>query len=552
MKLISTFSPFGRPIRLAFEMARLFRHACTLESAKTLIRTRLAERNEMFLRMVRESIWQNTTSPYYHLLRWAGWTYDAVVDSIRGQGLEATLEALRDSGVYLSHEELKGVKTIRRGGFTLHWSEVTGTNPKVLPSFDTRTGGTRSGGSRVPASFAYLVAQRAPTWCVTLEALGSRSGPIIIWMPREAGFLWWLALAHMHRPPLRWFSMTDLSMVRVPQLHQMMYRLGQAIGIAQGLRIPYLEYVPLSDVGVVLDAVLVVRARHGSCAVITSPSAATRLAGLAGQRGADLDRIVFLVGGEPLTQGKYGEIVRTGARVGVRYNITEAGAIGGACAYPTEVDDVHLVADSFALIPSKRALPDGRLVEAFMITALLPVSPVILLNADTDDFGQIAVRSCGCIWDELGLRTHLSGIRSFSKLTGEGVTVLGTECARVLEEVLPREFGGRSIDYQLLEAEDDHHLTRLYLVVSPSVGQINEEKLLVRFHQELRQQMQARYQDTLPMPLVQGAGTPHPLWRQVETLSVVRREPVATASGKQLPFHTLALAPQQESPMGRP
>ncbi len=551
MRLTSMLSSFGRPIRTACEIARLVHQPCSLESAKTLIRTRLAERNELFLRMVREAIWQNPTSPYYHLLRWAGWTYDALVESIRGRGLEATLEALRDSGVYLSHEELKGGKTIRRDGLTLKWGDVTGTNPKVLPSFDTRTGGTRSGGSRVPASFAYLAAQRAPTWCVTLEALESRSGPVIIWMPREAGFLWWLALAHMHRPPLRWLSMTDLSTVRVPQLHQMMYRLGQVIGMARGLRIPYLEYVPLSDVGVVLNALLVVRARHGRCAVVTSPSAATRLAGLAGQRGTDLERVTFLVGGEPLTHGKHAEIARTGARVGVRYNITEAGAIGGACANPTEVDDVHLLADSFALIPSKRALPDGRLVEAFMITALLPVSPVVLLNADTDDFGQIAVRRCGCIWDELGLHTHLSGIRSFSKLTGEGVTVLGTECVRVLEEVLPREFGGRSIDYQLLEVEDGHHLTRLYLVVSPSVGPINEEKLLVRFQQELRQELLSRYQQEPPPPLVHGDGMPPSVWREAGTISVMRREPVATASGKQLPFHTLGFAPQQESPLGR-
>ncbi len=520
---------------MAHEMARLIYQPCTFEGAKTLIRTRFAVRNELFLRMVRETIWQNSTSPYYHLLRWAGWTYDALVDSIRGRGLEATLEALRDSGVYLSHEEFKGGKTIRRDGLTLKWGEVTGKNPNVLASFDTRTGGTRSGGSRVPASFTYLATQRVPTWCVTLEALGSRSGPVIVWMPREAGFLWWLALAHMHRPPVRWFSMTDLSAVRVPRLHQMMYRLGQVIGITRGLRIPYLEYVPLSDADVVLDAVLAVRARHGSCAIVTSPSAATRLAGLVSQRGTDLERVAFLVGGEPLTYGKHAEIVHTGARVGVRYNITEAGAIGGACAHPTEIDDVHLLADSFALIPTKRELPDGKLVDAFMITALLPVSPAILLNVDSDDFGRIAVRRCGCIWDELGLHTHLSGIRSFSKLTGEGVTVLGTECVRILEEVLPREFGGRSVDYQLLEVEDDHHLTRLNLVVSPSVGPVDEEKLLARFQQELRQ------------PWSRGEVMPS-VWRQAETIKLVRREPVATASGKLLPFHTLAFAPRQESP----
>ena len=114
-------------------------------------------------------------------------------------------------------------------------------------------------------------------------------------------------------------------------------------------------------------------------------------------------------------------------------------------------------------------------------------------------------------------------------MTGEGVTVLGTECVRILEEVLPREFGGRSIDYQLLEVEDAGHLTRLHLVVSPSVGALDEQRLLARFVLELRS------------PSTRGRPAP-PMWRQAETIKVVRHEPVTTASGKLLPFHTLAFS----------
>jgi len=349
----------------------------------------------------------------------------------------------------------------------------------------------------------------------------------VIWMPREAGFLWWLALAHLRRFVVRWFSMTDLSVVRAPRLHRLMYRLGQAIGLVYRLRLPYIEHAPLTAAPAVLDAVLETRARHEGCTVITTPSGATRLAGLGNQRGGDLERVAFVVGGEPLTEGKHAEIVRAGARIGVRYNITEVGALGGACGNPQAVDDVHFQADSFALIPQPRMLPNGELVDAFMITTLLPSSPMVLLNLDSDDFGQIVERRCGCLWDDVGLHTHLSGIRSFSKLTGEGVTVLGTECVRILEEVLPREFGGRSIDYQLLEVEDDDHLTRLLLVVSPTVGPVDEGKVLARFQQEMRN------------PSPRGHALP-PVWRQADTIKVVRREPQTTAAGKFLPFHTLA------------
>jgi len=312
-----------------------------------------------------------------------------------------------------------------------------------------------------------------------------------------------------------------------------MFRVTQALGAVRGLRIPYPEHAALSHVDKVLDAVLLARTRARGCVVVTSPSAAVRLAGLADHLGRDLQDVAFLVGGEPLTPGKHAEIIRSGARVGVRYNLTEAGAVGAGCAHPDAVDDVHFLADSFGLIRSRRQLPDGTPADGFMITTLLPSSPEILLNVESDDFGQITERRCGCPWDALGMHMHLSGIRSFSKLTGEGLTMLGTDFVRIIEEQLPQEFGGRSINYQLLEMEDAEHLTRVYLVVSPAVGPIDEERLLARFWalMEASSGEKVRTMDR---------------WLQAGTIKVVRRDPTPTAWGKLLPFHTLASSPQGE------
>jgi hypothetical protein len=516
-------------VRMAGGLDGLMRRPLTVEKARDLVRQRMASRADLFLQVVREAIWQNPRSPYHHLLRRAGWTYDSVADSVRHKGLEPTLEALRHSGVYLTHPEFKDHKPIVRDGLTLDWSTLSVENPMVLPTFEAQTGGTRSQGSRVPASLTYVSEQRAITWCLILEAIDGGAGPTLLWLPRSAGYLWWLTLMHLRRPPLRWMSTTDLSVVRVPRLHRLMYRVAQGIGLSHGLRIPVMEHVPLTEAERVLDVVLWARARYGSLTIVGSPSGAARLAGLASRRGDDLNRVAFIVGGEPLTPGKHAEITRAGARVGVRYNITELGAIGGACGNPGDFDDTHFLSDSFAMILDRRPLPDGRTVDAFMLTTILPTSPLVLINLDTDDFGTVTERRCGCVWDALGLRTHISGIRSFSKLTGEGVTVLGTECIRIIEEILPKEFGGRSVDYQLLEVEDADHLTRLQLVVSPSVGSIDEARLLRRFHEELYDP-------------VQGRGFVPPMWRQVDTVRVVRREPVVTAAGKLLPFHTLALS----------
>ncbi len=536
---VPILSGLGAYVNVARGLARQIFRPITLDDAKAQIRHRLAVRDELFLQMAREAIWQHPTSPYRRLLTWAGWSYDTLAEAVRRRGLEATLEALRDAGVYLSHEEFKGQKPIQRDGLRFECPEGDLDNPRVLPSFVARTGGTRSRGSRVPASFDYIAEQRTPAWCISLEALGAGSWPVIIWMPAVShggGLMWWLALAHMGRPALRWFSITDPSAETVSGRHRVMFRLGQMIGMARGLRIPYPEHAAFADADTVLDAVLAARARNGGCALATSPSAATRLAGLAGHRAIDLERVAFLVGGEPLTPGKYADITRTGARVGSRYSFIEAGAVGCNCARPMAVDDMHFQADSFALIHDTRVLPDGRTVDALVLTTLLPSSPKIMLNVESDDFGEITVRRCGCLWDELGLHTHLSMVRSFSKLTGEGVTVLGTDSVRVIEEVLPREFGGRSIDYQLLEGEDDDHLTRLYLVVSPSVGPIDEDRVLARFMEGLRDE--TRSVNAIPT-----------LWRLAHTIKVVRREPVPTAHGKLLPFHTLALDPGKTAQM---
>lgn len=520
--------------RVTRGLVKLIHRPCTSSGAKELIRTRMAMRERLFLQMVREGIWQNPASPYRRLLVWAGWSFDTLAESVNRRGLEPTLQALWDAGVYVTQDEVKLRKPIQRDGLVIECpSEDVFNNPRVIPAFELQTGGTRSRGTRVPASFGYIADQRAPAWRLSLEALESGTWPVILWLHRDASFLWWFSLAHMGRAPLRWFTTADLSVRRVPRLHQTMIRLAQGIGLTRGLRMPYIEQASFEDAPMVLDAVLAARARHGGCAMVTTPSVATRLAGLADGRGTDLENIVFLVGGEPLTPGKHAEISRTGARVGVRYNLTEAGAVGGTCAHPADIDDVHFLADSFALIPQRRTLPDGSSVDGFVLTTILPSSPGIALNVETDDFGQIAVRRCGCLWDELGLHTHLSRIRSFSKLTGEGITVLGTDCVQILEEVLPREFGGRSVDYQLLEEEDADHLTRLHLLVSPSVGPIDEELILARF--------------IAAFGSADGGLRRIERWLQAGTIKVVRRKPVSTASGKLFPFHTLAFTPRGEA-----
>ena len=109
-------------------------------------------------------------------------------------------------------------------------------------------------------------------------------------------------------------------------------------------------------------------------------------------------------------------------------------------------------------------------VQAFLLTTLLPTAKRILLNVEIDDYGTVEPSTCGCPLEAYGFDRVLRHIRSFSKLTAEGVTLVGSEMEHILESVLPARFGGTSLDYQLMEEEDGGGLTRVVLIVSPRVG----------------------------------------------------------------------------------
>jgi hypothetical protein len=195
------------------------------------------------------------------------------------------------------------------------------------------------------------------------------------------------------------------------------------------------------------------------------------------------------------------------------------------CVSPRSCNDLHLLKDLVALVPYERQVLNSEVrVPAFNFTTLSPTAPKILLNAESDDFGVIEERDCGCGLGELGYRTHLLDIHSFGKLTGEGVTIVGSEMMHVLEEVLPGRFGGSSLDYQLAEEEDENGFTRISLLVSPRL-KIDDERAVI---------------ETVLTALAResvGADTGTAVWKEAGALRVQRREPVWTARGKLMPLY---------------
>jgi len=245
------------------------------------------------------------------------------------------------------------------------------------------------------------------------------------------------------------------------------------------------------------------------------------------EAGLDLRGVTVLGGAEPPTPAKVAGIVGSGARFVPTYVFSEGGPIGWGCAHASGVNDLHFFEDMLALVQSPRTLPGtGIAVDTFHFTSLMAAAPKILLNVEIDDFGRVERRSCGCALEACGLGRHMTGVQSFSKLNGEGVTLVGSQMVHILEHVLPARLGGSALDYQLVEDEDERGLTRLSLVVHPRVALPDERAPIDILLAALRQ-------DDAAAALAQA------VWSQARTIAVRREPPFVSAAGKQSPLRVI-------------
>jgi hypothetical protein len=180
--------------------------------------------------------------------------------------------------------------------------------------------------------------------------------------------------------------------------------------------------------------------------------------------------------------------------------------------------------DHVAMIQASRKVPGFNLeVPAFCFTSLLPTAAKMLLNVESDDYGVVDSRPCGCTWEKLGFPVHVRDIRSFRKLTGEGMTLVGSDVERILDEFLPTRYGGTALDYQFAEEEDQRGFTRIILRVGPRI-QVDDESQMIEY-----------VLDSLKK-LGGAAMIAQTTWRDAGSLAVRRETPVMTARGKLLPL----------------
>ncbi len=486
------------------------------EQARTILQQQLRDRAGRFLDVARETIFAYPRSPYRALLHEAGCTFDDLRQLVIREGLEGALSALAAAGVYVTFDEFKGRKPAVRGSRRLHFTDADFDSPRVAPHFEATSGGTRGAPTSVKMSLAFVADQAAAT-AVALDAHGLGAHAHAIWL--VAGAVPLFTYAKLGRPPLAWFS----TMRHMPFRMTAGARVLAALGRAQGCRLPQPVFHDLAD-----PAGLVSWLRHATqdgtpVCVTTYASSAVRVCVAAAEQGVSLDRVGFVTIGEPYTEAKRRLTAAVGARTLVRYAFTEGGVVGYGCADPREADDLHLLANALALVGRSRAVGDSDVrVDAFLVTSLLADAPKVLLNVEPGDYGRVERRPCACPLGAAGLTTHLASVRSFEKLSSEGMTFVRSDLLRVLEEVLPQRFGGTSADYQVVEAENRNGISQVSLIVSPAIGRIDEDAAREALLGELERD---------------GGQERVRTWRRAGTVRVARQWPIATKAGKILPFH---------------
>jgi hypothetical protein len=513
--------------RTAWGLNRYLQTALSLEQATAAVTDRLASREESFLRLAKSMIYANASSPYRQLLSWAGCEFGDLEESVRQIGVEATLERLSASGVYVSLEEFERKQPICRPGLTLCPRETDFDNPSLL-SFEIPltglTSGTRSASKRVSYSWD-LLNEVASNEMVLYAAHDLLQTPLAVWYPTPpslAGLNNVLTNTKFGAPPERWFSHLASNESLAPRTTSLALHYLTWTAYLQGTRIPAPERISIQEAHKVADWMARTKAARGSCVVRSYTSSAVRIAEAAQAARLDIRDCTIFAGGEPLTPRRHRFITASGAKVFARYVITELGHIAGACPYSPTPGSMHVYTDRLALIQHPVAAPDSSGADrAFLFTSLSRYTPKIAFNTCLGDIGRIDRRTCPCSMGRLGLDLHVSDVRNLDKLTGEGMTILASELEDLIGELVD-SMGGCPDDYQFWQEDGPTGVPRLIVALSPSI----HDTLHIHVQQEILKRL----------TLLKGGAAASTLWAQAGTITVIRANPQLTKGFKMLPF----------------
>lgn len=505
-------------VRRSLGLHRFFTEPIDSAAAAAEIEQRLRYRDEQFLDSMRRLVFDLPTSPYRPLLDAADCAYADVEASVRAHGIEATLERLRDAGVYVTVDEWKGREPIVRTGVELHVQPGDFDNPLQVRAVEGSSSGSSGRAATVPYGWAGLV-DTAYDFRAAYDAHGLGDVPCAIWMPAPpggAGLLTAIICAKIGSPPERWFSQTP---ARGSAVDRLMLHVLLAGSRLSGRALPRPRHTELADADVVarwLGAGEPPRYLSGFA------SSAIRVAQVAQERGIDISGRAFVVGGEPVTPERKAFIRSLGARVVAIYVASDCGLVATGCPKGVDEEDYHVHVDRIALVPGAGAAAGEA--APLLLSSLRLASAKVLVNVDIGDQGVLERRSCDCVFGRRGLDLRLTHVQSRAAQTSEGMTVSSRVLWEYAGAALAPAGAGRD-DYQIWEVRGTDGLSCVRLAVSPHL-QIDEQEVVERILRDLA----AR--DA-------GGKVAAEVWRQAGTLTVIRERPRLSAGGKLLPVLSL-------------
>jgi hypothetical protein len=516
-------------LSLVAGLREFFREPVTLEKTKEEIRRALDNREQRFLDLVQAQVYGRAGSPYLKLLRMAGCDFADLEALIRKHGLENSLQRLAEEGVYLTSDEFRGKKDVVRGQNSFCFS------PGDLELRTFRRGlmvSNSSGTRHRPQRYALSLDRtsqlgRLKYLFFSAHNLLHHSHAIYdATLPTSEGIRNLLLYGKCGIRVKRWFA-RRVPMGSWPEAtyHYLMTYLIVLETRSFSPGAPWPEFVDSEEAYRIVHWIAKENQAGKACCIRTAASNAVRIARAAREMGRSLAGTKFIVSGEPFTESKRELIEGVDGSAIPIYGCSGLGEIGSGCANPVWTDDVHVPCHRLAVIEHPRALNgNGPPVNPFLFTTFSELDPLLHMNVQNGDYGVMETRECGCAIGNLGLTLHLHRIRSFEKLTSEGMGYSCGDLYELLEKSFPAEFGGGPGDYQLVEEEDGNGQTRLSLVVHPEVGNLDEGQVLAR--------LRAAFSNGS-----RGNRFMTEVWESAGTFRIRREVPYASLRGKILPLH---------------
>ncbi len=493
------------------------------ENLADAVRVQVEQREETWLALVRQTIFAEAQHPYKSLFDLAGCEFGDLEQSVRSMGLEPTLEKLYDGGVYLTVDEFKGKAPIVRHGQEIVSTSGDFHNRLEDAWMEVATGGSTGRRTPIPHGTANLLARDIVSALMISEFVPQNYARLIVRpiLPSSIGVMMGLSMSRMGCPIDHWFATGGAA--RDSLHYRALTRYLVQVGRWNGASMPAPEYLAPGDFATPVEWIAREKKNGRPTMLSAFVSPAIRMAALARERGLDVEGTLVTAGGETMTSAKLDVMKQAGMRFSSRYWISEIGPIGMGCRNMLDEGRAHLMRNQVAVISRLRQQAITQTsVNALLFTSVSPLCASIVINAEMGDTAVLAPTNCDCSLSRAGLNWEVRNISSYSKLTGQGMTLMGADVAALLEEHLPRQCGGAPADYQLVERHGAGQ-TELELRVSPRVGVEDLAIVKREFISGLRG--------------VYGGSLATRVWEHSDGLKVIEEEPFATPAGKVLPLH---------------